>query len=110
MQRCQGHPITRAMDALSPVWASETTSSTPLRPRATRARRRFAPERFGLGGADGQVDHLAMAILVHPVGDHEGLAAHASVGVAHLLDLGVEPEVGVAGLQGVLAKGPDPLI
>src|SRR5437763_3140324 len=41
-QRCQVAPSTRRIAALSPSWASETTSLTPLRPRLTRPLRNVA--------------------------------------------------------------------
>ena len=40
----------------------------------------LAPEGLGLGGADIEGDHLAIARLVDGVGDHEGLSAHAPSG------------------------------
>src|SRR3712207_8018829 len=36
VQRCQGHESVRAIAVLRPSWASETTSSRPVRPRATK--------------------------------------------------------------------------
>jgi hypothetical protein len=63
------------------------------------------PEGPGLGRADIERDHLAVAGLVDRIGDHQRLAAHPPVGIAHLLHLGVEPQVGVAALQRPLAEG-----
>ena len=63
----------------------------------------LAPEGLGLGFADVDADDLTAAALVHAVGDDEGLVADAAR-LAHLLHLGIEPEVGVASLEGPLAE------
>ena len=63
----------------------------------------LAPERLGLGLADVEADHLAAAGLVHGVGDHQALLAHPAA-LADLLDLAVQPQVGVAALQWPLAE------
>jgi hypothetical protein len=63
-----------------------------------------APERFGLGLADVERDHLSVAGLVDTVGEHERLA-HDTTGIADLLHLGVEPEVRVAALQRASTEG-----
>ena len=42
------------------------------------AAQELAPEGLALGLADVDADHLAAAALVHPVGDHERLVAHAA--------------------------------
>jgi hypothetical protein len=49
-----------------------------------------APERFGLGFADVERNHFAVARLVHAVGEHQRLADDAAA-VADLLDLRVQP-------------------
>src|SRR5665648_1208895 len=54
-------------------------------------------------------DHLAAAVLMHRVGDHERLGAHLA-GLPDLLGLGVQPEVGVAALQGALPEEVDLLV
>jgi hypothetical protein len=38
-ERCQGQPSTWAIARFKPAWQSETTSSTPVRPRSTSERR-----------------------------------------------------------------------
>src|SRR4029077_7992909 len=68
-----------------------------------------APERFRLGLADIEADHLAIAGLVDAVGEHERLA-HDTATVANLLDLGIEPQIGVAALERPVAKRVDLLI
>ena len=97
-QRCQGQPSTCAIARLSPARASETTSSTPVSPRSTRLSQEAAPEGLRLGLADVERDDLAIARLVHSVGEHQALA-HDAAAVADLLDLGVEPQVQVAALE-----------
>jgi hypothetical protein len=47
-----------------------------------------APERFRLGLADIERDHLAVAGLVHAVGEHQRFA-HDAAAVADLLHLGI---------------------
>src|SRR5665647_555138 len=72
---------------------------------------------FGLttgGPANGcseivDADHLAASALVHAVGDDERLGAHLA-GLSDLLGLGVQPEVGVAPLQGARAEQVDLLV
>ena len=63
----------------------------------------LAPERLRLGLADVKADHLAPAALVHGVGDHQALLAHGAA-LSDLLDLAVEPHVGVAALKRALAE------
>ena len=43
-----------------------------------QAAQELAPEGLGLGFADVDADHLAPARLVHAVGDHQRLVAHAA--------------------------------
>jgi hypothetical protein len=62
------------------------------------------PEGLRLGLADVERDHLAVAGLVHAVGEHQAVPDDAAA-VAHLLRLGVQPEVGVAALERALAEG-----
>jgi hypothetical protein len=63
-----------------------------------------APKGLRLGLADVERDHLAVAGLVHSVGEHERLADDAAA-VSHLLHLRVEPQVGVATLERPVAEG-----
>jgi hypothetical protein len=70
----------------------------------------LAPEGARLGAPDIEGDHLAVSLLVDRVGDHQRLAAHPPVGIAHLLDLGVEPQVRVAALKRTLPEGDHLLI
>ena len=109
MQRCQGHESTRAIAFLSPSWASETTSCTPGQAARDERTHELGPERLGLGLADVDAEDLAPARLVHAVGDHDRLADHAAA-VADLLDLGVQPQVGVVALERPLPEGLDLLV
>jgi hypothetical protein len=68
-----------------------------------------APEGLGLRFADVERDHLAVAGLVHAVGEHQRVA-HDAAAVSDLLDLGVEPEVGVAALERAVAERVDLLV
>jgi hypothetical protein len=68
-----------------------------------------APERFRLGLADVERDHLAVAGLVHTVGQHQRFP-HDPAAVADLLDLRVQPQIGVAALQRAVAERIDLLV
>lgn len=59
--------------------------------------------------ADVQAEQLAPPALVHAVGDHQRLLAHAAR-LTHSLDLGVQPQVAVAALQRALPEGPQLLV
>jgi hypothetical protein len=108
VQRCQGHDRVRAIAFLRPSWASETTSSTPVRPRHERPQK-LAPERLSLRCADVEADDLPASRLVHGVRDNHALRHHATA-ISDLLDLGVEEQIGIAALQGTLAKRFDLLV
>jgi hypothetical protein len=69
----------------------------------------LGPESFRLALAHLHADHLASAGLVHAMGDHQALA-HDPAPVADLLDLGVEPQVGVAALERALPERLDLVI
>src|SRR5207245_7035070 len=62
-----------------------------------------APEGLGLALADVEADHLPVARLVHPVGEHETLADN-SAAVPDLLHLRIQPQVGVGALERPLPK------
>jgi hypothetical protein len=74
-----------------------------------QAAQEAAPERLRLGLADVEADHLAVAALVHRVGEHQALA-HDAAAVADLLHLRVQPQVGVAALERPVAEGVDLLV
>ena len=99
MQRCQAQPTTFAIAASRAAWASEMARCTPVRPRATRPRRKSGPKRLGLGLADVEAANLAPAGLVHTVRDHQRLV-HGAPAVADLLDLRVQEQVRVAASNG----------
>src|SRR5439155_15241595 len=61
------------------------------------------------GLADVERDHLSVAGLVHPIGEHERLA-YDTAAVPDLLDLGVQPQVRVAALERPVAKRVDLLV
>ena len=60
-----------------------------------------APEGLGLGFADTEADHLPAAGLLDDLGDPHAFVTHPA-GRSDALHLGIEPEVGVAVLQGAL--------
>jgi hypothetical protein len=63
------------------------------------------PARSVLGGDDVEAEDLAVSIVVHPGGDHHGHVLDAPR-LAHLLDHGVEPHVGVGpGVEGPVPDG-----
>ncbi len=68
-----------------------------------------APEGLGLGLSHIERDHLPVARLVHPIGQHQRLA-HDAAAVSDLLHLRVKPEVRVAALQRAVAEGVDLLV
>src|SRR6266540_4230991 len=68
-----------------------------------------APERLGLGLADVERDHLAVAGLVDAVGEHQCFADDTAA-VADLLDLRVQPQVRVAALERPVAEDVDLLV
>ena len=68
-----------------------------------QAEQELRPEGLGLGLADVQADHLAHAGVVHRIGDHERLLAHAAR-LPDALDLGVEPQIRIASFQRALAE------
>src|SRR5262249_28073769 len=61
-----------------------------------------APEGLGLALTDVETDHLAVTGLVHGVGEHQRLR-HDAAAVTDLLDLRVQPQIGVAA-QGPIAE------
>ncbi len=77
----------------------------PDQPAPHQAAQKVAPKGLRFGLADVEADHLAAAGLVDAIGDHDALAANAAA-VADLFDLGVEPQVWVAAVQG---PGPERL-
>ena len=69
----------------------------------------LTPERRGLGLADVDPEDLAAARLVNAVGDHDRLADDPAA-VSDLLDLRVEPQVGVLALERPLSERLDLLV
>src|SRR5215211_2174657 len=74
-----------------------------------QAAQEAAPEGLRLGLADVERDHLAVAGVVHAIGEHQRLA-HDAARVAHLLDLRVQPQVRIAALERAVAEGVDLLV
>ena len=109
MQRCQGdaeHLRDRGLEPLVGVGdrqlhAGQAASDEPAQ--------ELGPEGLRVALADVERDHLAPARLVHAVGDHEALA-HDAPAVSDLLDLRVEPEVGIAALERAGAERLDLLV
>ena len=109
VQRCQGVPEDlpdRRAQALVAVGDAEPDTGQAA---GSERPQELAPERFGLGLADVEADHFAPAGLVDGVGDHQALLAHPAA-FADLLDLAVEPHVGVAALQRPFAERLDLLV
>ena len=98
MQRCQGQPSTCAIAFFSPGCASLDDELHAAQAALDQSAEEAAPERLGLALADVEPDHLAVAGLVHGVGEHQRLPDDAAT-VADLLDLGVKPQVRVAALE-----------
>jgi hypothetical protein len=70
--RCQLEPWrTAAIAAFSPSWASLVTNFTPLRPRATRLRRKACQKCTVLAGAHVEPEHFTSAVLVHADADDD---------------------------------------
>jgi hypothetical protein len=81
----------------------------PSQAAADQAAQELAPERLGLGRSHVQADHLALAGLVDPVGDHQGPVLDPTAG-PDLLHLGVQPQVWIGAVQGPLPEGGDLLV
>jgi hypothetical protein len=81
----------------------------PGQAAADQAAQELPPERLGLGRAHVQAENLALAGLVHAVGDHHRSMLDPPAG-ADLLHLGIQPQVRVGDLQGPLPEGDHLLI
>jgi hypothetical protein len=68
-----------------------------------------APERLRLALADVEADHLSVAGLMHGVGEYERFRHHPAA-VPDLLDLRIQPQIGVAALERPVAEGLDLLV
>ena len=73
MQRCQGQPSTCADRLLQPGVGVGDDQLHAGQAALDQAAQEAAPERLGLGLADVEADHLAVAGLVHGVGEHQRL-------------------------------------
>jgi hypothetical protein len=65
---------------------------------ADQAPEKLAPERLGLGRAHIKANDLALAGLVHGVGDHQGVMLDPPAS-ADLLNLGVQPQLRIGAIQ-----------
>ncbi len=93
-QRCQLAPAnTAAMAFFSPWWASEVTSSTPLRPSGQRPQE-GQPERAVLAGPHVQAQDLTLPFGIDPCRHHHADVDDAAA-LPHLLGQAVPPDVGV---------------
>src|SRR5947209_849831 len=108
VQRCQAQPITCAIAAFNPGWASEIASCTPTSPRATRPRRNSR-----------QNASVSASPTSSPITSRRPLSctpcaittlAHDPAAVADLLDLRVEEQVRVAAFERSLAERLDLLV
>lgn len=104
------------MSSSSCEWACQLTvrDHAAARSQARRLSRlvlrgRAPPVSLGLALAGIEPDHLSVARLVHCVGEDEALPDHPS-SISDLLDLGVEPQVGIAALERPLPEGLDLLV
>jgi hypothetical protein len=68
-----------------------------------------APEGLGLGLADVKADHLAVAGLVHCIGEHQRPADDAAA-IADLLDLRIKPQIGITTLERPVGERLDLLV
>ena len=97
------HLADRLLEALVGVGDNQLH---PGQPALDQVAQELAPEGLGFALAAVEPDHLAPARLVHAVRDHQALADDAAA-VAHLLHLGIEPQVGIAALERAAAEGVD---
>src|SRR5262245_32898834 len=75
----------------------------PAQAALDQAAQEAAPEWLRFALADIEADHLPVAGLVHRIREHERLG-HDPAAVSDFLDLGVQPEVGVAALERPVAE------
>ena len=71
----------------------------PGKAAADQRTQELPPERLGLGSTHIHADDLALAGMVHAVGDHQRSVLDPPAG-PHLLDLGVQPQVRMAPSKG----------
>ncbi len=108
-QRCQG-PAEHLRDCLLQAGVGVGDDQLDAREAALDERaQEAAPEGLRLALPDIEGDHLPVARLVDAIGEHERLAHNAAT-IADLLDLRIEPEVGVAALERAVAEGVDLLV
>ena len=101
MQRCQGQPSTCAIAFFRPAVADDQLH--PGQPALDQVAQERAPERLRLRFADVEADHLSVAGLVHGVGEHQRFT-HDAAAIADLLDLRIQPQIGVAALERAVAE------
>src|ERR1700719_4524476 len=103
-QRCQVAFKTFAMAALSPSWASETTSLTPRRPRRASLRRKSVQK---VSASDAPIAKPSTsAVAIDP--DRDDHRDRDDTTVAARLHIGrVQPDIGPLALQGPVEEGCD---
>ena len=79
------------MASTRPVWASETTSCTPDRPRAVRRAQERQPAGAVLGGGDVHAEDLAVPVGVDADGDQR-VDVDDPAALADLLGQRVDPD------------------
>ena len=89
------------MAFFSPWWASEVTSSTPLRPSSGQRPQEGQPERAVLAGAHVHTQDLTLPVGIDPRRHHHADVDDATA-LPNLLGQAVQPHVGV----GTTVQGP----
>ena len=102
-QRQAAPTKTWATACLRPRWESEMTNRMPLSPRLTSLAQELEPELVVLGRTDIEAHHLAFARGADPDRDQHRHRDHPAV-LAHLLEGGVQEQVGELAVQ---APGPE---
>lgn len=103
--RCEAAPVsTTPIEFFSPSWASETTSATPVEAASDETSQERRPARSVLGAYDIDAEDLPVALCVHSRGDDSRQGDESSA-LAHLVEQGVQPDLGVRPLvQGTIAE------
>ena len=99
------------MASTRPVWASEVTSRTPPRPRATRSASSPFQAAEPLGGGYPQAQDLPVSVGVDPGSGQDHRADHATAFAdLHCQGVGRHEDEGAGVAQGTVAEGGDVLV